>query len=115
MNNISKYVATIGLLAAAFAAVAAGPTIVTTSKVHYGDLNLESQEGVAQLYSRLNHAARSVCINPGSSFGLAQKGAERQCVRDAIANAVSKVNKPQLTAYYRAKAGIKEEQVFSKL
>ena len=47
------------------------------------------------------------CVSRNAMTGMAHSM--------AIANAVSDVNKPQLTAYYHAKTGIKKEQVFSSL
>jgi UrcA family protein len=115
MHNVTKSVLAIGLFAAAFAAVAGESPTVQSRNVHYGDLNLESQQGVAQLYSRLSYAARRVCSDGHTWSGAAQKSAESKCIHNAIANAVSKVNKPQLTAFYRTKNGSKEQQSFSQL
>ena len=82
--------------------------------VRYDDLNLETDQGVRRLYGRLRIAANDVCgVQPGLVL-LELRVIELRCVRGAIADAVAKVNRPQLTAFHRTKASSKAEQVTSK-
>jgi UrcA family protein len=75
---------------------------VPTVTVSYADLNVDHSEGAATLYRRIRVAAKDVC-----SF-LEGRDPDKvllweQCMHKAIADAVAKVDKPVLTAYYRAK------------
>jgi UrcA family protein len=84
----------LGLLGAT-QAFAGEPSAV---KVSYSDLNISTQAGAQTLYNRIAGAARTVCGYEGSS--LLDKSVWRACYRDAIDEAVSKVNSPQLTAIH---------------
>ena len=66
--------------------------------VKYRDLNLSTIEGATALYQRLKSAARLVCDEP--STGLDEHRVYQACFRAAIADAVTKVNSPLLTAVY---------------
>src|SRR5262249_28725659 len=70
--------------------------------VKFGDLNLSSPAGAATLYSRIRAAAKSVCDpqDIGSLYGRLRVS---QCVHQAIADAVTKVNAPGLYAVYNSK------------
>jgi UrcA family protein len=75
---------------------------VPTVTVSYADLNLDRPEGAAVLYRRIKVAGKDVCSflesrNPHMVLLW------EQCMHKAIADAVAKVDKPVLTAYYRAK------------
>jgi len=78
---------------------------VGKASVSYADLNLESEEGVRVLYQRLQRASRNLCsATPpqvaGSLpnvylFGNTQE--IRQCYREALSNAVDKIDNEDLT------------------
>ena len=73
-----------------------------TVTVSYADLNLDKPAGAAALYRRIKVGAKDVC-----SF-LEGRDPHTvmlwdQCMHKAIADAVAKVDRPVLTAYYRAK------------
>jgi UrcA family protein len=73
--------------------------------VRASDLDLASEQGVAVLYWRLRIAADSVCgpsLNTGSRFPPSDYVA---CVRRALADAVARIDRPKLTAYYARKQG----------
>jgi UrcA family protein len=73
--------------------------------VHYGDLNLERREGAVALYRQIESAAWEVCgaaVTPGTHY---KAEAWRSCVTAAIRQAVSDVNRQELTAYYAERAG----------
>jgi UrcA family protein len=78
---------------------------VPTTTVRYADLDLSTSQGAARLYSRIRSAAEAVC--PGSDRGdLAAKFRWRDCVKQAIAGAVTNVNRPALSAVYAANYGV---------
>lgn len=99
-----------GLIAAAvFGTLAAGLTGVSAAAdnsevrsetVHYADLNLSSPQGAAALYRRIKWAARNVC---GWNDDVLEMQADAQaCVDKAIADAVIRVGRLELTTIYNA-------------
>jgi UrcA family protein len=73
-------------------------------EVAYGDLDLARSEHANALYWRIQRAARDVCestVTPASRALLI----ERKCVGKAVDEAVQRVDNPNLTAVYMAKAG----------
>lgn len=70
--------------------------------VHFGDLDLTRTDGVATLYSRLKHAAETVCTaEDGRDLESMRRYSD--CWRSALNRAVFKVDQPMLIAYYRAR------------
>jgi UrcA family protein len=69
--------------------------------VKFQDLNLNTTAGVQALYGRIHAAAWRVC----SSNEPVQQLGSSSCARKAEAEAIEKVNVPELTAFYRAKTG----------
>ena len=95
--------ALIGSLAASFTLVshadeAAAPQIV----VKYGDIAISNERGAEELYRRIWAAAVTVC-RPLDDSNLAIRAKVRTCVHNAIADAVVKVNRPELVSVYRIK------------
>ena len=74
-------------------------------KVRYGDLNLASETDVAELYRRIDRAARKVCHWDISPLETKQMQQRQSCIKTAVANAVSDVNNQKLTAMFRQKSG----------
>src|SRR5262245_54383022 len=72
--------------------------------VAYGDLNLDNVAGVRTLYMRIASAARSVC-RPVSAIDPAIMRAGAKCARESLADAVKKVDHPELTAYHALRNG----------
>jgi UrcA family protein len=72
--------------------------------VHYADLNLATNSGVAVLYHRIQNAATQVCGSVDQRE-LARVTAAKACQDTAIARAVAAINNPVLTAQYLAKTG----------
>lgn len=81
-----------------------------TKTVSYGDLDLERTEGVAVLYKRLNHAAKAVC-GPLKSRQLRQMVLRSECIKEALANAITDVDQPLLTQYYRSNGSASAQAV----
>jgi UrcA family protein len=119
MSKIFEFAFVLGVCAFALAATA-GETHGTkahaekTITVRYDDLNLETDQGVKRLYERLRVASKEVCDVQTAWVALKLKTIEMNCVRGAMANAVTKLNRPQLTAYHRTKASV-DPQVIGKL
>lgn len=67
--------------------------------VTFGDLDITSSAGAAELYARLHSAAVHAC----SYYWFKSDAAEANCIRDAIANAVIQVNQPALVAAFNAR------------
>lgn len=107
-NTVSSHLrgliaaAVLATLATGFAglSVAADDSEVRSETVHYADLNLSSPQGAAMLYRRIRWAAQHVCEWDDDSFGVGTD--TRDCVNKAIADAVTRVGRPELTAVYNA-------------
>ncbi len=103
------------LVATLVVIVLSGPAVVLAdtisyfevgkASVSYADLNLESEEGVRVLYRRLQRASNKLCSDaPPKIAGSLPKiyqlsnGVEiRQCYREALSNAVDKIDNEDLT------------------
>lgn len=71
--------------------------------VRYADVNLTTVAGATALYQRIEGAARLVCGDSGRS--LAEQRAAKICYQNAVAEAVSTVNNPTLTAIHQGREG----------
>jgi UrcA family protein len=92
-------VLTASLLAGAFGVAHAAAPLdeVPTVVVHYGDLDLSTQDGARALYKRISYAAAKVCPSEDSR-DLARYAHAQACREEAIARAVREINSPQLAA-----------------
>jgi UrcA family protein len=81
---------------------AAGSPEVNSVVVRYGDLNLNSQSGIARLHKRISIAAESVC-SPLDTQILGLRDAYDTCVADALSNGVSAVGNPSLSQFHATK------------
>jgi len=88
-----------GALAASFSAVSAADPNSASVTVKYADLDIAAPPGALVLYERIRVAAHSAC----SYFWFKTAAHEARCVQNAIAEAVTKVNQPALSAVYNAK------------
>jgi len=78
---------------------------VGKASVSYADLNLESEESVRVLYRRLKRASKELCSDAPPKIGESlpkiyqlSSGLEiRQCYREALSNAVDKIDNDDLT------------------
>ena len=80
---------------------AAPPQNLPSRVVQFADLDLSHTQGAAALYQRLKRAAETVC-GPFDLRDLGQRVRFESCVSSAISAAVAKVDRPALTAYYKA-------------
>lgn len=106
--NLSPLITTaiFGALALSCGAVSAAADRSGVSQVivKFGDLNLSVQQGAATLYGRITAAADEVCGSyAADSRDLPAQAGVRACVQKAIADAVTKVGRPELFAIYNAK------------
>jgi UrcA family protein len=96
----SLIISTLGLISLAHAAQVPDAPQMT---VHFADLDLTKVDGAAVLYKRLRAAAETVC-GLREDRDLATATAFKKCVQSALASAVMRVDRAELTAYYRAHA-----------
>jgi UrcA family protein len=88
-----------GALASSFSAVSAADPGSAGITVKFADLNIASPSGALVLYERIRAAAQRVC----SYYWFQTDADEARCLQDAIANAVTKVNQPALSAVYNTR------------
>ena len=79
-------------------AVAAADASAESRTVKFAELDISSPSGAHALYRRIRAAAQVVC----AKYFFATDGDKAQCVRDATADAVTRINEPALSAVYRA-------------
>jgi UrcA family protein len=92
---VNKYL--LPLIALAVSGVAtAAPRDTTSVVVRFGDLNLNTQAGVARLHKRIRNAAESVC-GPIDTRILELRDAFDACVKDTMSNGVAAVAKGKVT------------------
>jgi UrcA family protein len=104
--------ATLYSCAPVWAGTTEAPRSVT---VHFEDLNINNARGAARLYRRIEFAAQDVCGgNLASQRLLVLSSRYATCVRDAIAGAVARVNRPAVTEYAVAR-GIVPAQAPTKV
>lgn len=94
--------AVIGALASNFAAATSDVNGAPAITVKFSDLDLAKPQGAAALYRRIQAAADTVC-SPFEGRDLTSIARQHACVHKAIADAVTAVNLPTLSAVYNAK------------
>jgi UrcA family protein len=86
-----------------------------STTVYYADLNLDQPAGVAALYHRITVAANRLCGQrtlTGSTYAVPDY---TRCCDKAIASAVARVDRPQLSAYYHSRAARSGSQEIASL
>ena len=81
---------------------AAGSSDTNSVVVRYGDLNLNSQAGVASLHKRIRNAAESVCSQLETRI-LGLRDAYDLCVDEAVRKGVAEVANANLTNFHASK------------
>ena len=112
-NNLRIFTAVAAVcLATGTVAARAGEvgTEVQARTIHYADLDLNTEAGVAALYNRIRKAAEQVCPDVGARE-LAQAAAAQACVDRAIARTVKAVNNPKLTGEFNTRMGAAQKQI----
>ncbi len=87
------------LLALSPSIVSAADPSPASRTVKFADLNISNPPDAHVLYKRILAAAQIVC----SYIPFATDADKARCVRDAIADAVIKIDQPELSAVYNAK------------
>jgi UrcA family protein len=87
-----------GFLGLGLCVVAAADPGAESRTVKFADLNISNASGAHVLYRRIRAAAQVVC----SYYFFATDTDKARCVRDATADAVTKINQPALSAVYNA-------------
>jgi UrcA family protein len=88
-----------GFLGLGLCVVAAADPSSESRTVKFADLDISNPSGAHALYRRIRAAAQVVC----SYYFFATDTDKARCVRDATADAVTKINQPALSAVYNAK------------
>jgi UrcA family protein len=70
------------------------------TRIHFEDLDLSKSRDVGVLYGHISRAARDVCGPSASYFG--RLSLMNKCVERTVEDAVSRINRPQLTALHQA-------------
>jgi UrcA family protein len=105
MNSIFKTRRPLALAAAMVLTTAWGTSSamadepLRTETVKFSDLNVDSPAGAQALYGRIHAAAKRVC----SETDPIMQPAAIACTDKAEAEAIVKLNRPQLSALYRTK------------
>jgi UrcA family protein len=88
----------VGLSAALVAGAArAAPRSISMVRVAYGDLDLSKAADARMLLQRLTVAAKALCVQWHTPVFPGESGRAAQCRKQAIASAVTQLNRPQLT------------------
>jgi UrcA family protein len=91
-------------------ATPAAPGMVSRSvTVRFADLNTANVEGAAVLYGRIKKAARNVCEDSSLDLYEHSTRAAEICMRNAIDDAIVKVDRPAVTAYAAAHGALRSE------
>jgi UrcA family protein len=99
--NFIKTLLPVAVLAFSSLATAGTPDLNTVT-VKYGDLNLNSQAGIASLHLRIRNAAESVCSQLETRI-LGLREAYDQCIDQAVADGVAAVGNANLTHFHTVK------------
>ncbi len=72
-------------------------------KVRFSDLDLSKPDGAEALYQRIQMSAHLVCTDSSAPWDAERQETYERCYKATVEDAVSRVNRPQLTALHRAK------------
>lgn len=99
-RSLLRSVAVLVFAAWSSLAMASTEMQVRTKTVSYRDLNLANPQDAAALYRRITRAAQEVCGPTEQTGSLLPRPGFRECVRRAIAEAVAKVDRPEIRTYH---------------
>jgi UrcA family protein len=99
-SGLRRLIATaiFGFLGLGLCVVAAADPSAESRTVKFADLDISNPSGAHVLYRRIRAAAQVVC----SYYFFATDTDKARCVRDATADAVTRINQPALSAVYNA-------------
>ena len=111
MNALTtKLLATLTLAAIASISLPAGaaepanPADNRGIKVSFDDLDFNNSAAVADLYRRIQLSARFACTDSSSPWDATRQKNLERCYNATLEDAVTKVNRPQLTALHRGES-----------
>jgi UrcA family protein len=104
MNRLTTLIVFGSLTLTQQLALAGAPQDPPTMTVRYADLDLTKPAGAKALYVRVTQAARDVC-SPLDGRDVARASRYKACVQKSTSDAVTKIDRPQLTAYAKEIAG----------
>ena len=97
---------------ACIAAVASSTVVYSTpartedlrhsAAVYFSDLNFNQPGDVAALYQRITYAADQVCGPRATTGSYSTSPGYARCYAKAVEDAVARVNRPELAAFYTA-------------
>jgi len=87
--------------AAIFAGSPATGDAQHSTAVHFSSSSFERPRDVAALYQRIAYAADQVCGPRTVTGSYSTSPGYLSCYAHAVAQAIARVNQPQLTAYYQ--------------
>jgi UrcA family protein len=90
------------LAAGAISLFAAGAAQADEKIIHYKQVDLQTQQGAATVYSRIHTAALKMC-EPDNIAVLRSGRQVHACIDATVGDAVQAVNSPELTAVYEAR------------
>jgi len=102
------FTALVSSLSATAGAAASNGSLQETVK--YTDLGVSTTQGAGALYNRIRIAADHVCA-PLNHGDLSSHMRVQACTHTAIADAVSQVNQPSLSAVYDASNGASSPRI----
>jgi UrcA family protein len=71
--------------------------------VSYQDTEFATRQGTANIYRKLQMAARKVCgLAPGGTLTVDQRTSATKCAEGALADAVQRINRPMLTSVHES-------------
>jgi len=99
--------AILSALALSFATVSSAEEDATPPQVivKYADLDVSTSKGAVALYGRIHGAADDVCSRMYTSTE-AYRWRKNACLQKVIADAVTRVNEPALSAVFASKYGV---------
>jgi UrcA family protein len=116
MNSISQKIAAGGaalVLALMFSATAGAADRTATASdiaVKYSGEQLGNEADAQALYKKLKSAARAVCDdNAGGHRTMEVRNRTDKCVKQVLADAVQKIDKPLLTTVHESKTSKSSE------
>jgi len=111
--RVTKHTALIAIGAAALSLISfsASATLPPPQQeVNFSDLNLTVKQDAERLYRRLRTASTEVCSDFRKRHSVVMQKRYRECVSQAVENAVATIGNPSLTALHEAKNDVKLAQ-----
>ncbi len=86
---------------AVYATPAPADDLRHSTAVYFSDLNFNRPGDVAAVYARITYAANQVCGPRATTGSYYTAPGYMRCYSQAVDRAIARVNRPELTAFYR--------------